>query len=197
MIDFNSYLKEIEKTFQSQIATEHTYRHSLIGLIESFGKDIEAINEPKRRTFGAPDYVIRKREIPLGYIEAKDVGKDLDKLDKREKEQLKKYLDSLNNLIFTNYLEFRWYVRGEVVQTITLAEFDANGNLHAVADAESKFTNLIEEFLHKEVPTVATPKELAKRMASITRLIRQTIEKALADEETSKEIGRASCRERV
>ncbi|CAN5551991.1 DNA methyltransferase [soil metagenome] len=187
MDNFNTYLKEIEKAFQSQIATEHTYRHALIALIESFESDISAINEPKRRTFGAPDYVIRKRQIPLGYIEAKDVGKDLDKLDKREKEQLKKYLDSLNNLIFTNYLEFRWFVRGEVVQTITLAEFDALGNLHPVDDAETKFTNLITEFLHKEVPTVATPKELAKRMASITRLIRQTIEKALADEETSKD----------
>lgn len=80
MIDFNAYLKEIEKGFQSKLATEHTYRPFLKTFVESFGKDIEAINEPKRRTFGAPDYVIRKREIPLGYIEAKDVGKDLDKL---------------------------------------------------------------------------------------------------------------------
>ena len=187
MFDFNLYLKEIEKAFQSKIATEHTYRPFLQTFVESFDKDITAINEPKRRTFGAPDYVIRKREIPLGYIEAKDVGKDLDKLDKREKEQLKKYLDSLNNIIYTNYLDFRWYVRGEVVENITLAEFDANGNLQPKADAESQLTNLIKEFLHKEVPTVATPKELAKRMASITRLIRQTIEKALETEETAKE----------
>ncbi len=119
MIDFNAYLKEIEKAFQSKLATEHTYRPFLQTFVESFDKDITAINEPKRRTFGAPDYVVRKREIPLGYIEAKDVGKDLDKLDKREKEQLKKYLDSLNNIIYTNYLDFRWYVRGEVVSTIT------------------------------------------------------------------------------
>jgi predicted helicase len=187
MIDFNTYLKEIEKAFQSQLATEHTYRPFLKSFVESFGKDITAINEPKRRTFGAPDYVIRKREIPLGYIEAKDVGKDLDKPDKREKEQLKKYLDSLNNIIYTNYLDFRWYVRGEVVSTITLAEFDAVGKLQPKADAEKQLANLIKEFLQKEVPTVATPKELAKRMASITRLIRQTIEKALEDETTSKE----------
>ncbi len=187
MIEFNAYLKEIEKAFQSNLATEHTYRPFLQTFVESFDKDITAINEPKRRTFGAPDYVIRKREIPLGYIEAKDVGKDLDKLDKREKEQLKKYTDSLNNIIYTNYLDFRWYVRGEVVSTITLAEFDALGNLHPKADAEIQLTNLIKEFLQKEVPTVATPKELAKRMASITRLIRQTIEKALEDETTSRE----------
>ncbi len=104
MNHFSTYLIEIEKAFQSNLATEHTYRHALISLIESFGSEIQAINEPKRRTFGAPDYIIRKREIPLGYIEAKDVGKDLDKLDKREKEQLKKYTDSLNNLIYTNYV---------------------------------------------------------------------------------------------
>ncbi len=187
MNNFSQYLSEIEKSFQSKLATEHTYRHSLINLIESFGKDITAINEPKRRTFGAPDYVIRKREIPLGYIEAKDVGKDLDKLDKREREQLKKYTESLNNLIYTNYLDFRWYVRGEVVANISLAEFDANGNLQPKADAETQLTNLFKEFLNKEVPTVATPKELAKRMASITKLIRQTIEKALTDEENSKQ----------
>jgi len=143
MIDFNTYLKEIEKAFQSKLATEHTYRHALIDLIQSFGNEFQAINEPKRRTFGAPDYIVRKREIPLGYIEAKDVGKDLDKLDKREKEQLKKYTDSLNNLIYTNYLDFRWYVRGEVVANITLAEFDALGNLQPKADAEIKLTNLV------------------------------------------------------
>ncbi len=187
MNNFTNYLREIEKAFQTKIATEHTYRHALIALIESFGDEISAINEPKRRTFGAPDYVIRKREIPLGYIEAKDVGKDLDKLDKREKEQLIRYTDSLNNLILTNYLDFYWYVRGEIVQRITLAEFDADGNLQIKADAEKQIENLFKEFLSKEVPTVATPKELAKRMASIARLIRQTIEKALADEETAKE----------
>ncbi len=62
MIDFNTYLREIEKAFQSNLATEHTYRPFLQTFVESFDKDITAINEPKRRTFGAPDYVIRKRD---------------------------------------------------------------------------------------------------------------------------------------
>ncbi len=114
MIDFNAYFKEIGKAFQSNLATEHTYRPFLKTFVESFAKDIEAINEPRRRTFGAPDCVIRKREIPLGYVEAKDVGKDLDKLDGREKKQLKKYTDSLNNLIYTNYLAFRPKFRGGI-----------------------------------------------------------------------------------
>ena len=77
-------------------------------------------------------------------------------------------------------------MRGEVAANVTLAEFDALGNLQPKADAEIQLKNLIKEFLNKEVPTVATPKELAKRMDSITRLIRQTIEKALEDETASK-----------
>ncbi len=187
MNNFSTYLKAVEKDFQSGVATEHTYRHHLISLVESFGGGVSAINEPKRRTFGAPDYVVRKREIPLGYIEAKDVGKDLDKLDKREREQLKKYVESLNNIIYTNYLDFRWYVRGAVVENVALAEFDADGNLHVKADAEEKLSNLFEHFLKTQIETVSSAKELANRMASITKLIRRTIEKALDDKETKKD----------
>lgn len=48
MFDFNSYLKEIEKAFQSKIATEHTYRPFLKTFVESFDKDITAINTISR-----------------------------------------------------------------------------------------------------------------------------------------------------
>lgn len=37
-----------------------------------------ATNEPKRKACGAPDYVITKNDIPVGFIEAKDVGVDLE-----------------------------------------------------------------------------------------------------------------------
>src|SRR5687767_7396148 len=90
-------------------STEHTHRPALKTLIESLQKGITATNEPKRVECGAPDFIITKGEVPLGYIEAKDVGVSLDKAEKTE--QLKRYRDSLGNLILTDYLEFRWYVR--------------------------------------------------------------------------------------
>ena len=176
MHNFPQYLKEIEKEFRSGQATEHSYRPALKSLVESFSNEIEAINEPKRRTFGAPDFIVRKREIPLGYIEAKDLGKNLDKLTDREKDQLNRYRKALNNLILTNSIEFRWYVRGELVRTVNLAEKDKFAILE---NSEKDLFNLFNEFLHKEVPTVATPKELAERMASIARLIEIIIEAAL------------------
>jgi hypothetical protein len=40
--------------------------------------NVEITNEPANVTdCGNPDYVITKGKIPIGFIEAKDVGKDL------------------------------------------------------------------------------------------------------------------------
>ena len=47
----------------------------------------------------------------MGYVEAKDVGLDLDQIEKSE--QLQRYLEAFPNLVLTNYLEFRWYVNGK------------------------------------------------------------------------------------
>jgi hypothetical protein len=37
------------------------------------------LEQPQRIACGAPDYIVTQRGIPLGYIEAKDVGADLDR----------------------------------------------------------------------------------------------------------------------
>ena len=47
------YLREVEKYYASKNATEHTYRPALKELVESFGKDVRATNEPKRVACGA------------------------------------------------------------------------------------------------------------------------------------------------
>ena len=179
MNQIDSYLSDIRKEYSHGNATEHTYRPSLKTLIESFDSGITAINEPQRRTFGAPDYVIRRRNIPLGYIEAKDIGR-LGKFTKTEKEQKKRYLEALDNLIYTDYVEFHWYVRGELVQAVKIAKA-ANGKISPLKGDYENFENLIKRFLAKQIETVASAKELAKRMASTTRLIRQTIGSALKD----------------
>jgi len=73
------YLDKINQRYQLGNATEHTFRGDLQQLIESLVKDIQATNEPKRQSCGAPDYILTKKEIPIGFIEAKDIGdKDLE-----------------------------------------------------------------------------------------------------------------------
>ena len=114
------YLSEIEKDYKKGIATEHTYRGTLKILLESLRSGISATNEPKRVKCGAPDYVVERNNLTIGYVEAKDVDVSLDKIEKDE--QLGRYRHALDNLILTDYVEFRWYVQGEKRMTARLVQ---------------------------------------------------------------------------
>jgi hypothetical protein len=121
------FIKNIERELQAGNATEHTHRTSLKLLVESIDPQVTATNEPKRIACGAPDYIITRDGFTIGYIEAKDVGKSLNELERTE--QLKRYRRALENLILTDYLEFRWYVDGELRQEARLAGTQPDGKL--------------------------------------------------------------------
>ncbi len=75
---FDEYLHEIERKLKQGVATEHTYRPALERLLESLAPSIDAINEPQQINCGAPDFIVLKKGVPLGHVEAKDIGKNLD-----------------------------------------------------------------------------------------------------------------------
>ena len=87
------YIDSINKRYKLGNATEHTFRGDLQQLLESLVPEIRATNEPKRQSCGAPDYILTKKEIPIGYIEAKDIAdNDLDGLKKTgNKEQFDRW----------------------------------------------------------------------------------------------------------
>lgn len=73
------YIENVNAKYKLGNATEHTFRGLLEQLLESIVPEIRATNEPKRQQCGAPDYILTKKEIPVGFIEAKDIGdKDLE-----------------------------------------------------------------------------------------------------------------------
>jgi len=75
----DQYISNINQRYKLGNATEHTFRGDLQQLIESIVPTIRATNEPKRQSCGAPDYILTKKDIPVGFIEAKDIGdKDLE-----------------------------------------------------------------------------------------------------------------------
>ena len=140
------YIDNINKRYKLGNATEHTFRGDLQQLIESLVPDIRATNEPKRQSCGAPDYILTKKEIPVGFIEAKDIGdKDLEGAKKTgNKEQFDRYKASLNNLIFTDYLDFHLYIDGIYITKIAIAEIQINNysttamHFNSIAIAEGK-----------------------------------------------------------
>ena len=70
------YIASINVRYQRGNATEHTYRGDLGQLLESLAADINVTNEPQRQACGAPDYAISRKDIPLGFIEAKNINDD-------------------------------------------------------------------------------------------------------------------------
>lgn len=183
MIDnaiFKGYLAQIEQAYKAGNATEHTHRPALKTLLEAFEHGVTATNEPKRIKCGAPDYIITRKDIPLGFVEAKDIGVSLDVTEKSE--QLKRYLDGLANLVLTDYLEFRWYVSGKHRLTARLAKSQANGKLRIETEGIQQLTELLQSFFAENIPVISSPKELAVRMAGLARLIRSIIGKTFAAE---------------
>ena len=176
-----SYLRKIEKAQQTGNATEHTYRAALQELLEALFSDITVTNEPKRIKCGAPDLIITKKQIPLGYIETKDIGISLDQTERTD--QMKRYFGSLANLILTDYVEFRWYVAGRHRMTARLTKAAGKGKLHAENDGIEQVSSLLLAFMVTQTPMAATPKELATRMASLAQLIRNAIHLAFESEE--------------
>ena len=182
------YIDNINQRYQLGNATEHTFRGDLQQLIESLVPEIRATNEPKRQSCGAPDYILTKKDIPVGFIEAKDIGDtDLDGLKRTgHKEQFDRYKASLNNLIFTDYLRFYLYHDGELITKIAIAEITDKG-IKALPENFDAFENLIKDFCSHIGQTIKSPKKLAKMMAGKARLLSDIIEKALTSDEANEE----------
>ena len=182
------YIDNINKRSKLGNATEHTFRGDLQQLIESLVPTIRATNEPKRQSCGAPDYILTKKDIPVGFIEAKDIGdKDLEGAKKTgNKEQFDRYKASLNNLIFTDYLDFHLYREGEFVTKIAIGEITEKG-IKPITENFERFENLIKDFCTHIGQTIKSSKKLAEMMAGKARLLSEVIEKALTSDENNSE----------
>ncbi len=182
----DQYISVLNERFKLGNATEHSFRGDLQQLIESIMPDIRATNEPKRQSCGAPDYILTRKEIPVGFIEAKDIGnKDLVG-KKANKEQFKRYKNSLNNLIFTDYLRFLLYRDGEFVTDITIGEVTDKG-IKPLPENFRAFENLIKDFCLHVGQNIKSPKKLAQMMAGKARLLSDVIEKALESDKDNED----------
>jgi len=182
-----TYLAAVEQAHRAGNATEHTYRPAFKALIEALaGHGVTAVNEPRQIDCGAPDFIVVRGTVPLGYIEAKDIGIDLGKVEKSE--QLTRYRESLGNLVLTDYLEFRWFLDGELRLTASLPGPDKNGRIRWSDNAASEVAQLLEQFLVADIPLKSTPHDLATRMAKLAQLIHGLITQAFRSEQGEGEL---------
>lgn len=179
-----NYIDNLNTRFKTGISREHSYRGDLQNLLSAIVTDVLITNEPARVACGAPDYIITKKNIPVGYIEAKDIGVDLN--SKSYKEQFERYKQSLNNLIITDYLTFQLFRDSELVLTISIGQI--NGN-KIVGNPENyqEFLDLIKDFCTHAGQTIKSSSKLSKMMAGKARLLANVIENALLPDETDNE----------
>ena len=180
----SEYVSNLNQRYRLGNATEHTYRGDLGRLLETILPDTRVTNEPKRQSCGAPDYILTKNEIPVGFIEAKNIGdKDLEGKSKSiNKEQFDRYKASLNNLIFTDYIDFHFYQDGVFVTKVAVAEL-ANDQIKPLTENFETFTNLIRNFTSHISQTIKSSRKLAEMMAGKARLLSDVIEKSLTNDE--------------
>lgn len=180
-----NYIQNINRLFQTGNAREHSYRGDLQQLLNEIINDDEIVvtNEPARIVnVGAPDYSITKKDIPLGYIEAKDIDKPLD--SKEYKEQFDRYKNALDNLIITDYLDFWFYRHGELTCKVSIAKIQ-DGVIVTCKENFELFINSILSFTAFVSQSITSPSKLARLMAGKARLLENVIENAiLSDEET-------------
>ena len=191
----SQYIEKINTLYKTGNAREHSYRGDLQNLLMAILPDVLVTNEPARVACGAPDYVLTRKDIPIGYIEAKDIGVDLK--DKKLKEQFDRYKSGLTNLIFTDYMDFHFYKDGEFVTKIEIArlQFPSSGGVAEgrggsslaeivpIAENFEQFTNLIKNFAVTISQTIKSPTKLAQMMAGKAKLMADVIEKSLNNDD--------------
>ena len=112
----------------------------------------------------------------MGYIEAKNIDANLENKDFQI--QFQRYRQALNNIIFTDYLEFHLYTENTFIQSVRIGEVGA-GKLKALPENFQIFEDLIKLFGNYLGQTIRTPEHLAEMMANKARMLASAIEKVL------------------
>jgi hypothetical protein len=169
------YLRQVEAAHAQGNATEHTHRGALQALLQALDPRIIVTNEPRRIACGAPDLVITRKKDSLlqGHVEAKDIGVSLNEAKKSD--QLKRYLPALSNLLLTDYLDFRWFVNGAEKDRFCLAEVKRNGQFLHDTSAIGHAEKVLREFLSRDPVRIEGAEDLARRLARLAHLIRDSI----------------------
>ena len=179
-LNLQSFLENVCSIYQTGAATEHSYRADLQKLLSSIAPDVTALNEPKRVKCGAPDFIVSQGDIVIGHVEAKDIPVGIRVLKDSNKDQQKRYLAALPNLIYTNCLDWDFYRDGELVASVSIADF-----LMGVQPRPQDFAtleNLLREFVTQRPQTITSPRDLAERMAGKANLIKDVLGKTLRDD---------------
>jgi predicted helicase len=183
-----AYFKEIHHIYSCGDFREESFYPALKALIEGCfqiistqgGTDVLVL--PKKTEAGIPDFRIGRNGEIIGYIEAKPPDANLRELE--DSEQLKRYRDSLPNLILTNYLEFRLYRHGSLIDGVEIGRryILQSLRLPPVPENLELFHDLLEKFFSFSTPEIQNSSNLSIELAKRTRFLEHLLREELSKE---------------
>jgi len=188
--EFQRYFKEIRRIYLQGDYTEWTLRTPFENFVKSLNSNYNLIQEPKRtKGLGAPDFKAFFGSRKVGFIETKDLGENLDEV--LESDQLRKYTESVDNLVVTNYIRFILIRTGRKVFDFNLFSMSDLENASFVIpnDKVETFVQFINYFFGYKLPTITSAEELAKELSKRTKLLKELAKEQLEEDLKSVENG--------
>lgn len=174
-----TYIKELDRLYLTGLTTEHSFRPALQKLLENLCQ-CTVVNEQSHIDCGAPDLTLLRNNLPIAFVEAKNLEDgDLDGR-RKNKEQFDRYKASLDTVIFTDYLDFKLYQHGEWVMSVHLAEIQGK---HICLCDEARLIELADIIRQQTPQQITSAGKLAQLMAAKARLLRDIIETAIHNDQ--------------
>ena len=175
---FENYLNSISKKFKHPETSEMGYRTDFEILLKNIFEKVvtrtRIDHDAKAKDGNKPDFAILKNDIPILYIETKDIGVDLNKIEKSE--QMARYF-GYTNLVLTDYVEFRFYRNGQRYdEPIKIAEYDLkNRTITFLPDSFEHAAKTLIDFTQSQKEPIKNGLHLAKIMGGKAQRIRDNL----------------------
>ena len=181
--NYQTYFKEIQQHYKTKDTTEHSFRTQFENFLISLDPNCVPLHESKHdKIFGAPDFKISYNGVKVGYIETKDLGANLDEILKTD--EIKKYSDSISNLILINYCRFILLRNGENVLDFTLFTLsDLNNNKFKIpSERIVESAKLFDTFLTYRSLSITTSEALARELSKKAILVKDIAKEQLEED---------------
>ncbi len=179
-MNISDYLEKVRTQFASGHATEHSYRPALYELFQSIDPKLTVVNEPKKSEAGMPDFLFERNGVPVGWVEAKDVDKDVIKLKGYSIEQRRRYERAFPNLIYTNGVDFEFIREGQQVHFVSIADFIMG--LQPRPESFDELARQLKLFAEQKPISVRSASKLAEMMAAKAAIIKDEVGLALRED---------------
>jgi hypothetical protein len=185
---FREYFTEVRKRYLQNDYTEGTFRTPIENFLKKLDPEYDFNQEPDRATkLGAPDFKVFRNGVKVGYVETKELGKNLDQ--ELHSPQIAKYKESINNILLTNYARFILIRNNQTtfdIDLFTITELSQPTWKNTIERTE-QFLKLNESFISYNAPTIQSGKELAKELSKKTRMLRDLAEQQLLTDSSPSE----------